>query len=292
MGKLITGGNGFIGSHISGDLRPSSRNLNLLNFQQTLEYFKANDFTSVVHCAANISSAVKMKENHHRFLIENLSMDINVLEAARISGVQNLIALGSISGLKSNSDGFIDESCFDLAPSSTVNYGYNVEKYFQPYLMRAYQMDFELNYKSILLSNCYGPGSVIAEDAPLVSSLVFRILKARELDVDLALYGTGEDLRNLTYVGDLDNIVIQHLGNTENIDPLIIASPYVLKIRDMTEIIARILNFDKRIIFEDYSTNSTVNNKICKNDKLMEIGYQIDWTPPELGLELTLREFI
>lgn len=289
--KLITGGTGFIGSHINGTTRINSSNLNLENFELTLDYFQKNDFTSVVHCAAKISSAIKMKENHHKFLIKNLVMDINVLEAARISGVQNLITLGSISGLLPREDGFIDESCLALGPSSRINYGYNVEKYIQPYLISAYQMDFQLNYKTVLLSNCYGPGSVIAEDAPLVASLAYRILQAREKDVDLDLYGTGEDLRNLTYVGDIDAIISQHLENSFNLEPVILASPYILKIREIAEVIAKILRYDRKINFLDYSSKTKTVNKICKSDKLMGLGYRINWTPPEQGLLETLERY-
>lgn len=291
MNKLITGGTGFIGSHLSGSLRASSETLDLLDFPGTLEYFEINKISSVVHCAAYISSAQKMKENHHTFLIKNLLIDLHVLEASRITKVQNLIMLGSISGLLANSDGYIDESCLASGPASSINYGYNVEKYFQPYILGAYQMDFNLNYKTILLSNCYGPGSLIEEDAPLVSSLVFRILRAQQQDVDLDLYGTGEDLRNLTYVGDLNGIVNQHLDSTGNDDPIIIASPYILKIRDIAEMIASILKYDKKINFEDYSRDAKPVNKICRNDKLMKLGYHIEWTPPEQGLRQTLKDF-
>jgi GDP-L-fucose synthase len=152
-------------------------------------------------------------------------------------------------------------------------------------------MDFKLNYKTILLTNCYGPGSVIQEDAPLVAALAFRILQARERDEDLDLYGTGEDLRNLTYVGDIDGIIIQHLENTSALDPIILASPYILKIREIAELIARILRYEKNINFIDYSSKSESLNKICRNDKLMALGYQIDWTPPERGLVETLRMY-
>lgn len=292
MNKLITGGTGFIGSHLSGSLRASSETLDLLDFPGTLEYFEINQISSVVHCAANISSAQKMKKDHHTFLIKNLLIDLHVLEASRVTKVQNLITLGSISGLLAKSDGYIDESCLASGPASSINYGYNVEKYFQPYILSAYQMDFNLNYKTILLSNCYGPGSLIEEDAPLVSSLVFRILRAQQQDVDLDLYGTGEDLRNLTYVGDLNGIVIQHLESTGNVDPIIIASPYILKIRDIAEMIARILKYDRKINFVDYSRDARPVNKICRNDKLMTLGYNIEWTPPERGLRQTLKDFI
>ena len=291
MNKLITGGTGFIGSHLSGSLRASSGTLDLLEFPGTLEYFEKNEISSVVHCAANISSAQKMKENHHTFLIKNLLIDLHVLEASRITKVQNLITLGSISGLSANSDGYIDESCLASGPASAINYGYNVEKYFQPYILSAYQMDFNLNYKTILLSNCYGPGSVIEEDAPLVSSLVFRILRAQQQDVDLDLYGTGEDLRNLTYVGDLDGIVNQHLESSANVDPIILASPYIMKIREIAEMIGSILKYNRKINFIDYSRNVRPVNKICRNNKLMELGYHIEWTPPEQGLRQTLNDF-
>jgi GDP-L-fucose synthase len=292
MTKLITGGTGFIGSHITGSCRVDSRNFDLLDFPSTLEFFESNEISSVVHCAANISSALKMKENHHTFLIKNLLIDLNVLEASRITEVQNLVTLGSISGLLANKDGYIDETCIASGPASSVNYGYNIEKYFQPYIIEAYQMDFNLNYKTILLSNCYGPGSALEEDAPLVSSLIFKILRAKQLDVDLDLYGTGEDLRNLTYVGDLDKIIIQHLENSKNLDPVIVASPYILKIREITEMIASILRYDKQITFVDYSSDLIPVNKICRNDKLMELGYHFEWTPPEQGLRQTLIDHI
>lgn len=292
MTKLITGGTGFIGSQLTGSTRLNSSEINLEDFNQTLNYFEANHFKEVVHCAAKISSALKMKENHHTYLIQNLIMDLNVLEAARRTGVQNLVTLGSISGLLPREDGYIDESCFSFGPSKNVNFGYNVEKYFQPFLLDAYQMDFNLNYKTVLLANCYGPGSVIEEDAPLVASIAFKVLQARERDTDVKLYGTGEDLRNLTFVGDIDAVITQHLQNLNSVDPVILASPYILKVREIAELIAKTLKYERTISFVDYSSQSKAVNKICRNDKLMALGYKIQWTPPDQGIFVMLKDYI
>ena len=289
MRTLITGGAGFIGSSLSGTHRIVSREPNLLNYIETESYFAKNSFSNILHCAANISSAQIMKRNHHVYLIENLQIDLNVLEASRVTKVDNLLVIGSISGLKPNSKGVIDEECLIEGPATSINYGYNFEKFIQPYLVETYQKDFGLNYKSVLLSNCYGPGALLKDDAPLVSSLISQILRARSLDIDLNLYGTGEDLRNLTYLGDLDLVFKQHMTNSKNTEPIIVASPYILKIREIVEIITDLLKFSNKIEFTEYDSNSTRNNKICSNNKLMSLGYEVKWTSPEEGLRITIE---
>jgi imidazole glycerol phosphate synthase glutamine amidotransferase subunit len=63
----------------------------------------------------------------------------------------------------------------------------------------------------------------------------------------------------------------------------------ILKIREIVEIVTDLLKFSNKIKFMEYGSNSTHNNKICSNDKLMSLGYEVKWTSPEVGLRSTIE---
>ena len=57
---LVTGGNGLVGSCVTGSHKPGSDKLNLMNFDAINSYLKDNNIEYVVHCAAMVGG---VKEN-------------------------------------------------------------------------------------------------------------------------------------------------------------------------------------------------------------------------------------
>ena len=76
MGKLlVTGGYGMVGSTIPCDLKFKSKDVNLIDFNQTLDYFIKNKPNKVIHCAGKIGGVGANSTKKGEFLYKNVKIN-------------------------------------------------------------------------------------------------------------------------------------------------------------------------------------------------------------------------
>jgi GDP-L-fucose synthase len=90
---LITGGNGLVGSEFKGDqyLKPSSKEYDLKDKDQTYRLM-LKGFDGIIHCAAKVGGVGANMNYKGEFFYDNIMINTNVIEGARLSGVKNLVA--------------------------------------------------------------------------------------------------------------------------------------------------------------------------------------------------------
>ena len=88
MKTLITGGTGFIGSHLKGDIKLSSKDVDLSNLTQTINYFETHFPDIIIHSAARQKNYLGMKASVADHLYDNSIINLNVFRAAQISKVK------------------------------------------------------------------------------------------------------------------------------------------------------------------------------------------------------------
>ena len=89
---LITGGSGLVGSSLSGGMKPSSKELNLLSPVSTIEWFEDKSPKRVVHCAGRVGGIKANMEKKATFFRENILMSLNLLEACRVYKVEKVVS--------------------------------------------------------------------------------------------------------------------------------------------------------------------------------------------------------
>lgn len=285
--RLITGGTGFIGSNLAGDVKISSKDCNLQERFETREFLRKHQLTEIIHCAAKHGSFSQMRKNHLQYLSQNLRIDSNLIETAAELGIQRLIAVSSVSTLDESSGQLLEESALERIYFSQANFGYNASKRISIDLCKSVNLDFGFNYKSVLLGNIYGPNDHFQKSGTVVASIITQMLKAKQEKTDLNLFGTGRDVRTFTYAGDL-NSVFNFLLNTEVNAPVIVASNYQSTISELADIIRDVLEFKGKIIFND-SNSTHVSVKVTSNKMLQTLGYSGEWTPLRSGIEKTVE---
>lgn len=285
--RLITGGTGFIGSNLTGDLKISHLDCDLLNQSETEDFLKENAVTEIIHCAAKHGSFSLMRENHMQYLTMNIRMDTNLIESAANLKVKKLIAISSVSTLGESGGALLEESALQRTNFSQANFGYNASKRISIDLCKSANLDYGLSYKSVLLGNIYGPHDHFEKSGTVVASIITQMIKAQNEKTDLKLFGTGRDVRTFTYVGDLDP-VFNFLMNSQVTSPVIVSSDCQSTISDLAEIIREILEFKGKIIFSD-SGSSQESIKVTSNKMLQNLGYLNDWTTLRDGIEKTIK---
>jgi GDP-L-fucose synthase len=99
---LVTGGHGLIGSTIPSDFKPTSKELNLMRYEDILGYLTTNGIDSIIHCAAKVGGIGANMSRPGEFFYGNIIMNTNLLEAARVSGVKKVVSFMSTCVFPSN----------------------------------------------------------------------------------------------------------------------------------------------------------------------------------------------
>jgi GDP-L-fucose synthase len=285
--KLVTGGNGFIGSNISADIKISRKNCNLTNYDSVVEIFSKYSPSTVIHTAAKHGSAPEMLKDHTQYIENNILCDINVIKACKEVGVKNLIMLSTITSFDPQFSSPFTEDAINGKVNEKI-FGYAYSKKICVGLCRSYQLDYNLNYKSIFLGNTYGPYGKFNEHGTVIHNLIYRFCEAINKNTNVHLYGNGKVFRNYLYVEDLNNILEIIILNQNIKDPIIVSSEKKISIIDIVEVIVEILNFKNKVIFD---SNIIIGDqvKVVDNSKLKEVIGDFKFTSLKEGLEKTIK---
>ena len=290
LGKLcVIGGNSFIGKNLEADVKISRQDCDLLDSNETKLALKRIKPDSIINCAAKHGSVKEMSSNHISYLEENLKINMNILRAAHELDINNVLLLGSVSSFPFEKKNIITEEDFYLGPVNEVNFGYNTSKRMIVVLTKTYQIDRDRNYKVAHLGNIYGPHMRFGENATLVGNLIYRIYNALIHDVDLELYGDGTDIRALTYVKDLQDILLRFMQDRSLRGHIIVSSGLEVSIKELALLIAQCMGFGRNILFS--GEGNLGQRKVAVSAFLSMLRPNLEFTSLQSGLISTVEWF-
>ena len=88
MGIMVTGGSGLVGSTINANVKLSSKDADLRNWNETISIFEKYKPKEVIHCAGKVGGVGSNMNYKGEFFYDNIMINTNVLEACRITGVK------------------------------------------------------------------------------------------------------------------------------------------------------------------------------------------------------------
>lgn len=289
--KLITGSEGFIGKNINGEIRISRNICDLTRYDDVLNLLKHHQPDTVIHCAAKHGSALEMNKNHSKYLEENILIDLNIIKACKESNVRNLMMLASITSFPENCSYPLKEEDFYFGKISDRFFGYAYSKSIVPNLCKAYQLDYNLNYKSIFLGNVYGPHSKFNLNSTVIPNLIYRFVEAKKNNTDVYVYGDGTDKRNFIYVQDLNYLLDLIIINEKIKDPLIVSSDQICSIREIIDIIKDKIQFKNNVTF-DVQQNIGIKDKTCDISLLKQNIGNYKFTDVTTGINNTIDWYL
>lgn len=304
---LVTGGGGFIGSHVvelllrkhkevrvtvAGRMsKENKRNLSEVLRNPYLRTIKGDlrdprfcrracKNQDVVLNLAGVVGGVGYNSKHHAGLFrDNVILQLNVLEAARLEAVKRYLVVSTACVYPRDcaiptpeSEGFRDQ------PELT-NRGYGWAKRMGEYAGRAYASEFGMSIAIVRPYNAYGPRDHYdVEKSHVIAALVRRVCEGES---PLKVWGDGKSTRAFLYVSDFARGLLDVAEKYPNADPVNIGSAEEVSIKDLAKAVLHAAGADKTKLVFDPAKPSGQPRRACDTAKSRKVlGFQA-----EIGLQ-------
>jgi len=219
------------------------------------------------------------------FIRENLEIQTNVIDAGYRNGVERLLFLGSSCIYPKLAPQPIKEESLLTGPLESTNRAYALAKIAGVEMCRAYNAQHGTRYLAAMPTNLYGPGDNFDPKlSHVLPALMRKVAEAKRAGQrKLVVWGTGTPRREFLYSDDLAEACI-HLLNLPDAQydsllhqgdaPLInIGTGEDLTIRELAELIAKVLDFDCEIVL-DLSQPDGTPQKLLDVSRIQALGWK------------------
>lgn len=282
---FVAGHRGMVGSaivrHLERDgftniIVRTRAELDLRDRAEVRAFFEAERPDVVVDAAARVGGIVANSEKPVEFLLENLAIQNNVIEAAADFGVRKLLFLGSSCIYPKLAPQPIHEDSLLTGPLEPTNDAYAIAKIAGIKLCQAYARQYGKAFLSAMPTNLYGP----QDNFDLHTSHVLPALIRKAHEAKLAgasrivVWGSGTPRREFLHADDLADACLFLLRHHESAEIVNIGCGEDLTIRELAEIVCRVVGFEGSLEFDVSKPDGTPR-------KLLDIGRirAMGWSP-------------
>jgi len=289
---LITGGNGLVGYSIEAPIKITRNDCDLVDFNKTFDTFKKLKPEGIIHCAGKVGGLGGNMNYKGEYFYQNLMINTNVIESARLVGVKKLVSFLSTCIFPDTVEYPLTIEQIHNGEPHISNYPYAYAKRMADIQIRAYREQYDLNYSSIIPSNIYGPNDNFSlEHGHVMPMLIHKLYLAKRNNTDFTVWGSGKPLREFIYSKDIAKISKWVLENYNGTDPLIISGDGEVSIKDLVDLLVQEFNFKGKVIF-DKSKPDGQFRKPSNNSKIKELMPNFKYTSFEKGIKETISWFV
>jgi GDP-L-fucose synthase len=249
--------------------------LDLRNTEAVDRFFAAEKPTLAVVAAAKVGGIKANNDLPVEFLIDNLEVQNNVIQAAYENGVRKLLFLGSSCIYPRHAPQPIPESALLSGPLEPTNEAYAIAKIAGIKLCQAYAREYGANFISVMPTNLYGPN----DNFDLLSSHVLPALirKAhtakQERQRELAVWGSGNPRREFLHVDDLAAACVFLLEKYDSPEIINVGCGEDISIRELAEVICDIVGFQGELAWDTTKPDGTPR-KLLDVSKIHALGWR------------------
>jgi len=298
---VVTGGAGFLGSRLVEKLGergagnvfvPRSRDYDLVRYDDVVRLYRERQPDIVIHLAARVGGIGANRANPGKFFYDNLMMGVQLMEVARLTGVEKFVAIGTICAYpKFTPVPFKEENLWDGYPEET-NAPYGLAKKMLLVQSQAYRQQYGFNSIYLLPVNLYGPAdNADLETSHVIPAIIRKCVEAlRDKRDEIVLWGTGNPTREFLYVDDAAEGILLATEKYDASDAVNLGSGQEISIRDLANLISRLTGFHGRIIWDTTKPDGQPRRGLDTSMAKRLFGFSAS-TPLESGLRKTIEGF-
>ena len=293
MRILVTGGGGFLGSHLVERLEADGHSVfvargadyDLTSMEHTARLLDEADADLVYHLAAEVGGIGANRANPGRYWFANLTMGANVLEQARLHETPKLVIVGTVCAYpKFAPVPFSETDLWNGYPEET-NAPYGVAKKAVLVGAQAYRDQYGLDAIFLLPTNLYGPrDNFDLETSHVIPALIRKMV---ESDDEVVLWGDGSPTREFLYVDDCVEGLVLAAERYDGGDPVNLGASHEISIRDLAELIADVTSFTGTITWDSTKPNGQPRRSVDGSRARELFGFEAH-TPLRQGIERTV----
>jgi GDP-L-fucose synthase len=298
---VVTGGAGFLGSHVVDRLRalgcddivvPRRAEYDLTHPDQVDRLYRAARPDLVLHLAAEVGGIGANRKNPGRFFYANLAMGLHLIEQARQHGVEKFVQVGTICAYpKFTPVPFREDDLWDGYPEET-NAPYGIAKKALLVQLQSYRDQYGFGGIYLLPVNLYGPrDNFDPESSHVIPALIRKMVEARDARAqEVEIWGTGGASREFLYVDDCARGILLASEHYDAADPVNLGTGVEIRIRDLAREIADLVGFSGELVFDPTKPDGQPRRCLETSRALERFGFRARVGFRE-GLEETIRWF-
>ncbi|MBW7881364.1 MAG: GDP-L-fucose synthase [Caldilineaceae bacterium] len=315
---VVTGGGGFLGSHVVARLRdrgareimvPRQADYDLRDLQAIRRLLRdagahpavgsngsqpsaatSHPELIIIHLAARVGGIGANRAHPAEFFYDNLMMGVQLLHESWRAGVAKFVVAGTVCAYpKFTPVPFKEEDLWNGYPEET-NAPYGLAKKMLLVQSQTYREQYGFNSIFVLPTNLYGPGDNFdPESSHVIPALIRKCVEAQARgEEEIVAWGDGSPTREFLYVEDAAEGILLAAERYNRSDPVNIGSAFEISIRELTETVARVTGFDGRIVWDTSKPNGQPRRKLDTSRATEYFGFQAA-TTFDVGLQRTVE---
>ena len=293
MRVLVTGGGGFLGSHLAERLAAEGiepfvarrRDYDLTVAGDVARVFRDAKPELVFHLAAEVGGIGANRASPGRYWYANLMMGAHVLEHARLNGTAKVVLAGTVCAYPKHTPvPFREDDLWNGYPEET-NAPYGVAKKAILVGAQAYREQYGTNAIFLLPANLYGPRDNVHEtNAHVIADLIRKMDGSRD---EIVLWGDGTPTREFLYVDDCVDGLLLAAERYDGAEPVNLGAGKEIAIRDLAGLVAELTGFEGEIRWDTSMPNGQPRRSLDASRARELFGFEAK-TPLREGLERTI----
>ena len=252
----------------------TSRELDLRDQQAVTEFFASEQPEYVFLAAAKVGGIMANNTYRGQFLYDNLMIEANVIEAARVNDVKKLQFLGSSCIYPKLAPQPLTEDALLTGPLEETNEPYAIAKITGIKLCDAYRSQYGCDFISVMPTNLYGPNdNYDLQSSHVLPALIRKFHEAKKEDrAEVVMWGTGSPKREFLHADDLADACVFLMQEFSDYGFVNVGTGEDLSILSLAETVKEVVGYEGKIA-HDLSKPDGTPRKLMNVDKLHGMGW-------------------
>jgi GDP-L-fucose synthase len=295
---LVTGAGGFVGGYVRRLLdsrgvaeiaAPRSRDCDLTDPAAATDLVASFRPQIILHVAGASGGIGAHAANHAGDFRDNMMMGLNLIEAARLHGVEGFVQVGSADAYSPAAPIPFREEDLWSGPPHPAHGPYAIAKRALHTMVEAYYHQYELPAAFALIGNIYGPGSTFdLEKSQVVAAMIRKFCDAADRGLDtVECWGTGNATRDFLFVEDAAAGIVaagEHCGEPQALN---MGGGAEVPVRELASTIAELVGYQGEIFWNADKPEGPPRRFLDISRARREVGFEPKM-PFSEGLKLTI----